>query len=259
MTASNVPRRGQSVNDLLSTSVAVFRATLLKCLPLAMIAVLCASVPSFYLLQVSGHSPDVAGKIPTDPVYWWLVTIALVLMLYLSSAMMLRQLYVSGGFAVNVRQELMTAARRLPALVLAWALMQLSLMVLAWVPMELGLAVGFPLIIPGVFLFICYLVLLPVVLLEGQLNPLQALLRCILLVRPNWWRVCTAFVIAVLAMLIVFLAFGAVMNILEALLAGLGQAFEAVAAAATIAVLAMVFVFFSAMALTIHSSANNSA
>jgi hypothetical protein len=246
MTASNVPRRGQSVNDLLSTSVAVFRTTLLKCLPLAMIAVLCASVPNFYL-RASGQSLDVASKTPTEPVYWWLVTIAVVLTLYLFSAMMLRQLYFSGGIAVNVRQELMTAARRLPALVIAWVLMQLSL------------AVGFLLIIPGVFLFVCYLVLLPVVLLEGQLNPLQALLRCILLVRPNWWRVCTAFVIAMLGMLIVFLAFAAVMGILEALLAGLGQAFEAVAAAATIAVFAMVFVFFSAMALTIHSSANSSA
>jgi hypothetical protein len=246
MPASNAPRRGQSVNELLSTAVAVFRATLLKCLPLAMIGVLCASVPNFYL-RASGQNMDIGAQLPTEPTYWWLVTIAVVLTLYIFSAMMLRQLYFSGGLAVNVRQELQVAMRRLPSLVVTWMLMQLSL------------AIGFLLIVPGVFLFVCYLVMLPVILLEGQLNPLQVLLRCIVLVRSNWWRIFAALVIALLTTLVCFLAFAAFMGILGTLLAGLGQAFEAIAAAATIAVFAMVFVFFSALALAVHSSASNSA
>jgi hypothetical protein len=39
----------------------------------------------------------------------------------------------------------------------------------------------------------------------------------------------------------------------------LGPAFQAIEAAASIAAAAMVFVFFSALALAIHSSANSSA
>jgi hypothetical protein len=47
--------------------------------------------------------------------------------------------------------------------------------------------VGFSLLIlPGLFLFVCYLVMLPVVLFE-QHNPYVALVRCVLLVRPYWW------------------------------------------------------------------------
>jgi hypothetical protein len=246
MTASKAPRRGQSVNELLGTAVSVFRATLLKCLPLAMIGVLCASAPNFYL-RATGRLVEPGMKMPTEPAYWWLMAFAVVATLYIFSAMMLRQLYCSGGFTTNGRQELVVAARRLPSLVLAWVLMQASL------------ALGFLLIVPGVFLVVCYLVLLPVILLEGQLNPLLALRRCILLVKDNWFRVCASFVIALLGTAICFVAFSALMGFLHMLLADLGQAFEAIFAATMVAAFAMAFVFYSALALVIHSSANNSA
>ncbi|HEX4376913.1 MAG TPA: hypothetical protein VHZ99_07170 [Steroidobacteraceae bacterium] len=246
MTGSKAPRRGQSVNELLGTAVSIFRATLLKCLPLAMIGVLCASVPNFYL-RATGTVVEPGMKMPTEPTYWGLMALAVVGTLYIFSAMMLRQLYCSGGFAVEARQELVVAARRLPTLVVSWVLMQASL------------ALGFLLILPGIFLLVCYLVLLPVILLEGQHNPLLALRRCIMLVKDNWWRICTSFVIALLGTLVCFLAFSAFMAILHELLGGLGQAFEAIFAAAMVAAFAMAFVFYSALALVIHSSASNSA
>ena len=46
MTASNAPRRAHSVAELLYTAIALFRTTLLKCLPFAMIAVL------YYIMMV---------------------------------------------------------------------------------------------------------------------------------------------------------------------------------------------------------------
>jgi len=244
MTASNASGRGQSVNELLNTAVQVFRATLLKCLPFGMVALLCVEVPNLYWLW-AGHG--MPATLPTDTDYWVLMFISGAIAIYIFSAMMLRQLYVSGGFAVNAGQELKLAARRLPSVLAAWVLMQLSL------------AIGVLLVIPAIFLFICYLVLLPVILLEGQMNPALALWRCVVLVRPHWWRVCAAFVIALLAVGICFLTFAALLGILATLLAGAGQAFAAIATAASIAASAMVFVFFSALALAVHSSASSSA
>jgi hypothetical protein len=242
MRASNAPRRGQSVSELLNTSVSVFRATLLKCLPFAMIAVLCAEIPSFYWIA-TGRSLD--HGLPMEPTYWWLVTLATAVALYIFSAMMLRQLYFSGGFAVNARQELTLAARRLPSLLFTWLLMQVTLFI------------GFLLIVPGVFLLICYMVLLPVVLLEGQLNPVLALRRCVMLVLPNWWRVCASLVITLVVMGVCFLVFAALMSVLAQLLTG--SAFQAIFAAGTIAFFATLVVFLSALALAVHSSANSSA
>ena len=111
MTASNAPRRGHSTNDLLNTAAQVFRATLLKCLPFAMVAVLCVEIPNLYLLATGRELPR---TMPTDTDYWVLTSITSAIALYIFSAMMLRQLYFSGGFAVNARQELTVAARRLP-------------------------------------------------------------------------------------------------------------------------------------------------
>jgi hypothetical protein len=245
MTASNAPGRGHSVAELLYTAVALFRATLLKCLPFAMIAVLVVEAPNFYWLA-TGHSLEVG--LPLDPTYWWLEFIFSAIALYIFSAMMLRQVYFSGGFAVNARQEFTLAARRLPTLLGAWILMQVSLFV--------GLMV---LVVPAVFLFICYLVLLPVILLEGQLNPVLALRRCVILVWPNWWRICAAFVIALVSMVICVLVVAAFLQILAGLLGDTGSVVRAVVAAGSIAIGAAMFVFFSALALAIHSSANSSA
>ena len=242
MTAPNLPKRGQNVNQLLHTSISVFRATVLKCLPFAMIAVLCADIPRIYW-TATGHTLD--HGFPTEPAYWWSALIAGAASLYILSAMLLRQLYFSGGFAVNARQELTLAARRLPSLFAAWVLMQLSLFI------------GFLLIIPGIFLLVCYLVLLPVIMLEGQLNPVLALRRCVMLVLPNWWQICAAFVIALLAMGVCFLVFAALMGILAQLLSG--SAFQAIFSACDIAFFATLFVFLSAMSLAVHSSANSSA
>jgi hypothetical protein len=258
MTASNAPRRGQSVQELLYTAFAVFRATLLKCLPFAMIAVLCEYAPYFYWVA-SGHKMEhVLAAAPAEltPAYWWLTLAGAVIAIYIFSAMMLRQVYFSGGFAVNARQELTLAARRLPSLLVSWVLMQLTLTV----GFVFNVTLGFVLLIfPGIFLFICYLVMLPVVLLEGQLNPLLALRRCVLLVLPNWWRVFAAFVIALLAIGVCALAFGAILGILAELLTGSAASFQAVMAAGVVAIGASIFVFFSALALAIHSSANSSA
>jgi hypothetical protein len=256
MTASNAPQRGQSVSELLYTAVAVFRATLLKCLPFAMVAVLCAQVPSFYWMKTGdGVWPHMLN----DPTYLTLGLIGGAVALYIFSAMMLRQVYFSGGFAVNSKQELLLAARRLPSLLMTWMLMQLTLFIGIWLGLQVSRYVALLMIVPAIFLFVCYLVLLPVVMLEGQLNPLLALRRCVTLVLPNWWRVFAAFVIALFVTLIFSIVFGALLQILVTILAGPGAAFDAILAAGSVAMGAAVFVFFSALALAIHSSANSSA
>ncbi len=233
-----------SVSQLLEMTTQLFRLTVLKCLPFGMVAVLCAEVPNFYWIA-SGHTLE--HGFPTDSRYWALSLLAGAVSLYIFSAMMLRQRAFAAGAAVNVGAELAEAARRLPVLLPSWLLMQLSLFV------------GFMLlIVPGVFLLVCYLVLLPVVLFEPH-NPISALVRCVALVRPHWWKVLATLVIALLAVLVCMLVVAALLNILAAMLAGQGPAFEAIVAAGTIAIGAVVVVFMSALALTLHSTASNSA
>jgi hypothetical protein len=227
---------------MLETATQLFRATLLKCLPLAMVVLVCAEVPNLYWLA-SGHRPERGW--PTDPTYWLISMISAAVMLYLASAVMLQQRSLAAGVRLSAVTALSAAARRLPFVLLTWILAQLSLVV--------GLSL---LVLPGLFLFVCYLVMLPVVLFE-QRNPYIALLRCVLLVRPYWWKTLATLVIAILVVLVFMLAFGAILGILSAILTG--PAFQAIATACSIAFFAMVGVFFSALVLTLHSAAASSA
>lgn len=240
MSSPGPPVRGVDVSEWLQRAVLLFRVTLLKCLPLATIALLCSDMPYFYWV-LTGH--DLAHGLPTDPTYWVLYAIAVVLVLYIGSAVMLQQRSVALGVPFTAGTALAAAARRLPMLVLTWVLAQLSL------------AVGFlMLIVPGIFLLVCYLVVLgPVVLFERH-NPYMALVRSVLLVRTHWWKMCAALVITLVVMLAGVLIVAAVLNILATLLDGQGPAFEAIFATGSLVVGAVALVFFSALMLTLHSA-----
>jgi hypothetical protein len=244
MTASKPPRPDASVSELLAAASQLFRATLLKCLPFAMVGVLCLEIPNFYWIA-TGHS--LSFGMPPDTGYWLLALAASAVTVFIVSAMMLRQRAVASGANVDMRAELVGAAYRMPVILASWILAQVSLFV------------GFTLLIlPGIFLLVCYLVLLPVLLFE-HLNPYAALVRCVLLTRPHWWKVLATIVIAVLVLLICTLAAAAVLSILAALLVGEGPAVQAIVAAVTVGIWAIGCVFFSALALTLHSAASSSA
>jgi len=244
MTASKPPRPDASVSNLLDAASQLFRATLLKCLPFAMVGVLCLEIPNFYWIA-SGHT--LTFGMPSDTDYWLLALVASAATVFIVSAMMLRQRAFASGATIDFAGELAAAARRLPAILVSWILAQLSLFV------------GFTLLIlPGIFLLVCYLVLLPVLLFEN-LNPYAALLRSVQLMRPHWWKALATLVIAVLVVLICTLAAAAVLSIVAALLGGQGSVVQAIVAAVTIGIWAIGCVFLSALALTLHSAASSSA
>jgi hypothetical protein len=244
MTASKPPRPEASVSDLLDAASQLFRATLLKCLPFAMLGVLCLEIPNFYWVA-SGHT--LAYGMPVNSTYWLLAFLASAATVFIVSAMMLRQRACASGATLDSAAELAAAARRLPLILPGWMLGLASLFV------------GFTLLIlPGIFLLVCYLVLLPVLLFE-DLNPYAALVRCVQLVLPYWWKVLATLVIALLVLLICTLAAAAVLGILAALLVGQGPSVQAIVAAATVGIWAIGCVFFSALALTLHSAASSSA
>ncbi len=114
------------------------------------------------------------------------------------------------------------------------------------------------LILPGVFLMVCYLALLPVVMFEG-LGPVAAVLRSVQLMRPLWWKALASCVIIMLLFVIGALVVAAVIGVIAELLSGNGAAFAAVETAITVAFSALFFVYLSALMLVLHSAASSSA
>jgi hypothetical protein len=233
------------VAKIMETAAQLFRATLLKCLPLSMLAVLVLEIPNLYWIA-NGHALNFHGWLwPSDPTYAVLQVVTAAVALYLASAMMLQQRSLAGGLSCTGLVALRLALRRLPLLLASWVLANLSLAV--------GLSL---LLLPGLFLLVCYLLMLPVVLFE-QRNPYMMLVRCVVLVRPQWWKTLAAAAIAVLVILVCVLTFAAILSVFAVLLPG--AAFQAVAAACFVAFLAAAGVFLSALVLMLHSAASYSA
>ena len=244
MTASTPPSGSASVSELLATASQLFRASLLKCLPMGMVAVLCAQSANIYW-RASGH--ELSFTADYDSNYDLLAIAGVAVELWLLGAMMLRQRAVVLGAPILPGAELRVAFRRLPFILASTLLAGLSVLI--------GLLL---LVLPGVFLMVSYLALLPVVLFDG-LGPVAAVLRSVQLLRPLWWKALAACVIVMLLFLIGGLLVAAIIAVIAELLSGNGAAFAAVETALTVAFGALFFVYLSALMLVLHSAASSSA
>jgi len=244
MTASLPPPRTASVHDLLQAAAQLFALSLLNCLPITMIATLCAQLPNIYWMA-SGHTLTLMGE--HDANFNALTLIGTAVELWLLAAMMLRQRALALGAPIVAGAELLAALRRLPMILLHALLALLSL--------TAGVLL---LIVPGIFLAVCYLVLAPVVLFE-QAGPIVALIRSVQLMRPLWWRALAALVIATLLFLFGAFVCVAIIGMVAGVLAGNGPAFVAIQTATAVAFGALFMVFLSALMLVLHSAANSSA
>ncbi|MFI4914440.1 MAG: hypothetical protein ACHQAR_04540 [Steroidobacterales bacterium] len=242
-----LPPRTASVSDLLEAATRLFRVTLLKCLPFTLLAVLFALLPNIYWIA-TGHTLGytLGSALPRDPGYLLLCFVGMIAFLLLASIAMLRQRALIRGETVRAASELSAALPRLPVLALAWILANLSV------------AAGFLLLLlPGIFLGVCYGVLGPVVLFDG-VGPYAALVRCVTLVRPFWWRACAAIVIALLIATVCAIVMVSIISVIAELLAPEAAA-RALAAAAMLGAEALIILFLSALGLVLYSAASSSA
>jgi hypothetical protein len=247
MSASLLPPRSAEVADIMDAALRVFRATLPKCLPLAMLSILLAQAAALHALA-TGNSPDLFK--PHDGTFWTLFVLGFVAWQLLAAIIMLRQRTIIAGRPPVLSAEWQVALRRWPLLVLT--------AVLSGAVMSLGFVL---LIVPGIYAFICFLLLRPVVLFE-PVEPLRALQRCLELVRPRWLKTLAVAVMGTLIVAVCTLAAVAVLSLLSGLLATLGikpAGINAVGAAVLLGVLSVAAVYFSALWLALYSAASSSA
>jgi hypothetical protein len=244
MTASRPAPGAVRVSDLLEMAARLFRATLLKCLPLGMLAMVCWQLPNFYW-TATGHRMSL--KAQYDLGFNLLTVLGTAIQLWLLGAMMLRQRAVAVGAPLHTGAALRAATDRLPAILLS--------ALLATISVAAGLLL---LVLPGIYLIVCYLVWLPVVLFDGT-GAYESLVRSVRLIRPLWPKALTALVIVLLLVIIAAIVFAAILAALAGVLGSDSPAFQALSAAGSVAFGALFVVFLSALQLVLHSAASNSA
>ena len=244
--APSLPSRAAGVSELLDAAARIWRATLPKCLPLAMLAILSAYLPALYLAMAGLPVPK-WPELPHDPWYWVCYAVAMLAYLLLGSVAILRQRDRALSGHCDLRSALRSALARLPALFAA--------IVLCQVLIGLGLVL---LLVPGVYLGVCSFVIWCVVLFE-PVGPWAALVRSVRLVHPLWWKYCATIVIGFLIVVVAVLTALVLAALLLGALIAPGSALgSAIAAALGIACFGAGMLFITALGLVLYSAASSS-
>jgi hypothetical protein len=270
-----LPPPSTGVSDIMESAKGVFRATLAKCLPLALFAALFYGLSFMYLLA-KGSVPDLAAYTRAgaeDPAFLWLTLLGFVGGQYFSAALVLRQNAMARGGLVTGREVLALALRRMPYIVIALMFSEL-VNSLAFGSMLSFLTAGFApglllVFAPALYLSVCYLVIRPMIVLEES-TPWSAWVRCVRLIQPLWIRALAVVLIAWMIMLVCLLAALAAMAVLGFVLGTAsggsgGPVQNAIMASMMLGLCAAGLVYLNAVwlalhaAVTAHSAASSSA
>ena len=179
------PPRPQSIGEVLDSAFLIFKATLVKCLPYGLLAMVASQLQSIY--DVATGRPLGSGDLN-----WWLFfVLGMLASIVLWSAVILRQRAVLERRPTASPQDLSEALRRLPVMVAA--------LVLALLAVVAGLVF---LILPGIYLAVAFSLGAQAVLLSGK-SPIEALRHSLRLVSGNGLRAFTIFAVG-LSIVLVF-------------------------------------------------------
>lgn len=274
MPQPKLPSQTATVSELLESATVVFRLTLAKCLPVAMFAMLTALLPSMYWLT-TGKPLDYLHP-PTNAAFWAIAGVALAGYQLLAGLLMIRQRALLDGIPPQARREFAIAARKWLALAVAGLIFGIALglamtsaaMVLMSIWRSAGWHLGAPdligaavMFVGSVLLTVCLLILRPVILFDKG-PVMQAIGRCVRLVRPHWSKIGAAALIALLIVVTCLVAAVVVFGIANAGLSAAGLTLSAIGAlnaAFALGIEAVALVYFNALWLVLYSAASSSA
>ncbi len=199
------PSRPLSVGEVLDLGFTMYRATLVKCLPLAALATVLSQLAGIYLLFSGLGLRQPFLVLLRNPTYRTLEVVGVLASLVLSAAILLRQYrLVSGGAPGG---ELAACLRRAPALVVLAVLVTLALgacVAPAWLLQgPLRWSVLPVLLLPAGYLMISFCAALPGLLLSGA-GPLASLERSWRLTRGSFWRLSLIYTVAIAVLVVAY-------------------------------------------------------
>jgi len=241
------------VGETLDLTFRIYRATLVKCLPLAALAMVVSQLPSLYLL-LSGRGLNVQFlTLVREPTYQAIYVVSVLLAAVLNAAILLRQHRL-----VTAQQpggELGAALRRAPALVL-WAVLFWLALVACLVPVMLfpGAARVAGFVLAG--LLLCYLVVALscgfVLVVVERAGPIASLTRSWNLTRGSFWRLTLIYTVALVILTVLYILLGTATGFVVAVVAhGELAVVTAAYAVVVVALGALVVPFYMAVQLAV--------
>ncbi len=204
------PSQPQSIGGVLDTTFQLYKATVVKLIPLSLLMVIAGSLQYIYMF-----SQGSAGN-PADPLamlnmmqswgYWLTVLGGMIASTWILSAAYLKIGAIGAGGDLGIGSALAAALTRLPALVV--------MMLLFLIALTIGTIL---LIIPGLILMVSLGLCFNSALFENK-GPVAALSESHRLVWGNWWRTAAILTVGVIIILVIYLVAGLIVGIIAPLL-----------------------------------------
>jgi hypothetical protein len=247
------PSRPQSIGEVLDSAFRIFQATLLRCLPYSVLATVAGQLQNIYTI-VSGRAlPKFSNS---DPGWWALYVLGVILGFALVNAIMLRQAATASGSQSSGAAVLAEGFRKVPANIVmgivAVALIGVWFLPLIAIPGVYWSWAVVVLCVPAAYLGVLLLCSWPA-LLVGHRGPVASLRYSAHLIRGNWWRTVMIYLVMLTMIIVLSVTAGLVVGVLTQIVAAKDLAVTtAVSAVMVVASGAIYMPFATSMSLALY-------
>ena len=204
------PTQPQSIGGVLDTTFQLYKASIVKMIPLSLLAVIAGSPQSIYMFTQG------AGANPADPFamlnmmgsggYLLAAFIGMLGSLWMVSAAYLKIGAIGAGGDLGLGAALQQALTRLPVVFV--------MMIMFGIALLLGFIL---LVIPCLILMVSLALCFNIALLENK-GPVDALTESHRLVWGNWWRTAAILTVGFIIIFVIYLIAGLIIGVLTPLL-----------------------------------------
>lgn len=204
------PTQPQAVGGVLDTTFQLYKASLVKMIPLSLLLAIAGSPSSIYVFTQGG-----AGN-AADPFamlammrglnYWLAVGAGMIGTTWMMSAAYLKVASIGTGEEIGLGTAVQNALTRLPGMLL--------MLILFGIALALGLVL---LLIPGMILMVSLALCFNTALFDGK-GPVQALSESHRLVWGNWWRTAAILTVGFIVIFVIYMVAALIIGVITPLL-----------------------------------------
>jgi len=204
------PSQPQSIGGVLDTTFQLYKASVVKMIPLSLLVVIAGSPQTLYMFTQGGLSspadPFAMLNMMKSPGYWLATAVGAIASMWMLSAAYLKVGAIGTGSDLGVGTALTRALPRLPTVVLMVILFALALMIGAIL-----------LIIPCLILMVSLGLCFNTALFEGK-GPVDALTESHRLVWGNWWRTAAILTVGFIIIFVIYMIAAMIIGVLMPIL-----------------------------------------
>jgi hypothetical protein len=190
------PTQPQSIGGVLDTTFQLYKASVVRMIPMSLLMALFSSPNSIYVFTQGGANPGdpfAMLNMFQTPGYWLSILVTYIGLVFGVAAASIKMAGIASDADAGIGSALAQALMRLPSLVLA--------LLLYFVAVTIG---SLLLIVPGVILSVSLLLFVGTAVFDNK-GPIAALTASHRLVWGNWWRTTAILLVGVVILFVIYM------------------------------------------------------